>query len=200
MFYFVIQYTPINYAFLGLRQSDPLFFALFSVLIFSYTKPLGGLLFGLAFWLSVWSLKRNNIQVDHMSITAYGIVFLFISTQTAELITAPFPPFGIASISMVSLASFMILVGIYSSTISVTRDKQILLKVRKTIEDRYSLLGTIALSENRQETKKLIMKIYEKIDAGGYNETGIKSSLTVQEVNEYCDQVMEEIKKIRPRK
>jgi hypothetical protein len=200
MFYFIIQYIPIENVFIGLKHSDPLFFALFSVLIFTYTKPLGGLLFGLAFWLSVWSLKRNNIQVDQMSITAYGIVFLFISAQTTELITAPFPPFGVASISMVSLASFMILVGIYSSTISVTRDKQILLKVRRTIEERYSLLGTLALSENRQETKKLIVNIYQKIDAGGYDETGIKSSLTLKEINEYCDEVMEEIKKIHPRK
>ena len=101
---------------------------------------------------------------------------------------------------MVSLASFMILVGIYSSTISVTRDKQILIKVRKTIEDRYSLLGTMAVSESRQETKNILVhKIYEKVDSFGYDETGIKSSLTLSEINEYCDQVMDEIKKMHSR-
>jgi hypothetical protein len=200
LFYFIIQFTPIENEFLYLSQSDPLIFTLFSALIFMYSKPLGGLLFGLAFWLIVWNLRRNKINVDHLTIAAYGIVLLFICTQTIEIITEPFPPFGIASVTLVSLSSYMIFVGIYSSTISVSRDKEILAKVRKIIEERYNLLGIVAFSENKLETGKLAMKLYQKVDNSGYEETGIKSSLTPEEVKNYCEQVVEELRKVKSRK
>jgi len=67
-----------------------------------------------------------------MVITAYGFV-LFLTAANATVLQAAYPPYGLANVSLVGLASFLILMGLYNSAISVVWEyKQ---QTRKTISN-----------------------------------------------------------------
>ena len=80
----------------------------------------GGILFGVAFWTIARNIS-NNIVRDHIIISAYGFVLLFISEQAIVLTYLAYPPFGYATVSFMGLSSYLIFIGIYSSAISIAK-------------------------------------------------------------------------------
>ena len=50
---------------------------------------------------------------------------IFTSNQATMLINLPYPPFGMATISFVGLSSYLLLVGIYASAVSVAEDTKL---------------------------------------------------------------------------
>jgi hypothetical protein len=48
-----------------------------------------------------------------------GFILLFISNQAIVLVEVPYPPFGLITASFMGLASYLILVGLYYTAISV---------------------------------------------------------------------------------
>jgi hypothetical protein len=60
------------------------------------------------------------------------MVFSFyFSNQATTLVSTPYPPFRLATISMFGLSSYLILVGIYSSAISVAADSELRRSIHK---------------------------------------------------------------------
>jgi hypothetical protein len=131
LIYFLIQFQPlfIN-LFSSFLVSEPILFSTLYTLIFTLSKPVGGILFGIAFWSIARKLGNKNIIRDYMIVSAYGLVLVFVSNQAAVLVSAAYPPFGIASASFMGLASYMVLVGIYSSAISVAEDSTLRRSIR----------------------------------------------------------------------
>ena len=79
------------------------------------------------------------------------MILLFTSNQGTTLIYAPYPPFGLITTSLIGLSSYMLLVGIYSSAMSISRDTE-LRKFINTIADReIRLLGSIGFAQAEQE-------------------------------------------------
>ncbi|HEX2407714.1 MAG TPA: hypothetical protein VHJ38_10985 [Nitrososphaeraceae archaeon] len=66
------------------------------------------------------------------------MMFLFGSKDISTIILPSYPPVGIVAISFMSLASYLLLVGIYSSATIVARDimlrKYLSKKVEKMIQ------------------------------------------------------------------
>ena len=61
------------------------------------------------------------------------MTLLFTSNQPLGLIFAPYPPFGLATICYMTLASYLILLGIYSSAISVANDTTLRRSIKKSL-------------------------------------------------------------------
>jgi len=80
-------------------------------------------------------------------ISAYGLVLLFTSNQAIVLVNFDFPPFGLATISFVGLSSYLILVGIYSSAISISQDAKLRQTIKKMTVEESKLLDSIASAE-----------------------------------------------------
>jgi hypothetical protein len=103
---FLIQFQPL---FLSLfyqpLQSNPVLFSILYTVIFSFSKPIGGILFGVAFWTAAKSLRHGTTVRDYMIMSAYGLILLFVSSQAIVLVTAPYPPFGLVTVSFVGLSS-----------------------------------------------------------------------------------------------
>lgn len=60
--YFLIQFQPLFLnLFLQSFQSNPIFLSFLNTLIFTFSKPIGGILFGIAFWTTAKSLKKDSI-------------------------------------------------------------------------------------------------------------------------------------------
>ena len=120
--YFLSQFQPLFlYSFADLRLSNPVLFGIIYNLIFSISKPAGGVLFGIAFWTVAKSLTNKTVK-SYMMISAYGMMLLFTVNQPTGLILVPYPPFGLLIISFMVLASYLIPIGVYSSVISVAQD------------------------------------------------------------------------------
>ena len=92
-----------------------------------------------------------------MIISAYGMVLLFISNQAVLLVIVPYPPFGLATISLIGLSSYLILIGIYSSATSVAQDAKLRVSIRKSVEQQSKLLDTIGTAQMEQEIQRRVI-------------------------------------------
>ena len=110
---------------------NPLQSYTFNVMNSILTKPVGGLLFGIAFWMVGRSVSDEGIS-DYMKLSAIGIMLLSISNQDAGLYLLPYPPFGLPTITFVGLSSYLLYVGIYYSSLSISINTE-LRKISKAL-------------------------------------------------------------------
>ena len=66
----------------------------------------------------------------------------------------PYPPFGLPTICYVGLASYLILVGIYSSALSVANDVVLRRSIRKSVQENSNLLGHIGEAQFEDQLHK----------------------------------------------
>jgi len=202
LIYFLSQFFAlfINYMVSPLLTSKPIFFSILFTLIFTYSKPAGGILFGVAFWTTARSIHRDSIVRDYMTISAYGLMLMFVSNQAIVLVDAPYPPFGLATVSFIGLSSYLILVGIYSSAISVAQDSKLRQSIRNIAIKETKLLDSIGTAHMEQEIQKTVIRITKRNQDRMLEETGIQSSLSEDEMKAYLDTVISEVQKDRNRK
>ena len=194
LMYFLSQYQPIFlYVFSEYRMSEPILFGILYTLIFSLSKLVGGILFCIAFW-SVARTVRDSPVRDYMIISAYGLLLLFISNQATVLVNSSYPPFGLITISFVGLSSYLMLVGVYSSAVSVAQDIKLRQYIRKSVQQQSTLLDKIGTSEMEQEIQKKVIKITKDMSDQIVEQTGIQSSLEEEDVKEYLNKAIEEVK------
>jgi hypothetical protein len=193
--YFLSQFQPLILdLFATYRVSEPVLFGIIYTLIISGSKPAGGVLFGIAFWSIARGVKRSAVK-DYMIISAYGIMLLFTSNQATVLITAPYPPFGLATISFMGLSSYLILVGIYSSAVSVAQDLELRKLIRKYTRRESKVLDSIVSAEMEKEIQNRVMKIVDEQSFKMKEETGVQSSLNEEDIKEYLVKVLSETKR-----
>ena len=95
-----------------------------------------------------------------MIISGYGLLLLFTASQHQILLLNPYPPFGLPTICYVGLASYLILVGVYSSALSVARDSELRKEFYNTARGQLDLLKTIGVTE----MEKQLIKTYKSVD------------------------------------
>jgi hypothetical protein len=195
--YFLSQFQGVVLdVFTPLRALNPILFAVSYTLIFSATQSVGGILFGIAFW-SIARNIQNKVVKNYLVISAYGMVLLFTANQPLSLTLIPFPPFGLATISFLSLSAYLIFIGIYSASLSVALDSKLRSMIRKTTLDEAKFLRDIGTSEMERTIEKRVHTMMTRTQADFKTETGIESSLTDSEAKEYLLEVLEEIKNKR---
>lgn len=196
MLYFLIQFNPMFGSFLSSYfRADPVFIGILYALFVTYSKPIGGILFGVAFLAITRSLSRKNIAMEYTTISAYGFVLLFVSNQAFVLSSAPYPPFGLATINMIGLACYMLLVGIFASAISLSQDIRLRGAIRKAIQRKSNLLSSIAISQITADVQKETVEVYQKTRKKIFEEIGIGPTMSISEAKDYCNKVMDELKK-----
>jgi nitrogen-specific signal transduction histidine kinase len=192
--YFLSQFQPLFlYSFADLRLSNPVLFGIIYNLIFSISKPAGGVLFGIAFWTISKNLTSKTVK-SYLMISAYGMMLLFTVNQPTGLTLIPYPPFGLVTICFMGLSSYMILVGIYSSAISVAQDVKLRQAIRKTAIDQSKLLISIGSAQIEKEIEKKVMAVTQKEKYELIEQTGVQPSLTESDMKQYLDSVLKEIK------
>jgi hypothetical protein len=131
-----------------------------------------------------------------MTISAYGVILLFSSNQITSLILAHYPPFGLASISFLGRGSYLLLVGIYSSAISVANDINLRRSMRQTMERESVMLDKIATSQMQTEIQNRITNIAKHFSEQTkyiFEKTGVESSMQEDEIKEYLKLTLQEI-------
>jgi|ERR1051325_371125 hypothetical protein len=193
--YFLIQFQPLFLnLFLQSFQSNPIFLSFLNTLIFTFSKPIGGILFGIAFWTTAKSLKKDSIVRDYIIISAYGVMLLFVSNQAIVLVTGPYPPFGLVTVSFVGLSSYLMLVGIYCASISISEDVKIRQSIRKFAMRESKLPDSIGTAQMERELERRVMKITKNTSDIMEEQTGVEASLTEDDMKQYLHQVLREVK------
>ncbi len=196
LLYFLSQFQSLFLdMFTSIRIAEPITFGVFYVLFFSATIPAGGVLFGIAFWSLARKIRPTTVK-RYMMISAYGMMLIFSSNQASGLVLASYPPFGLISVSFFGLASYLIFIGIYSSALSVAKDAELRGSIRKSAQQELAFLKDIGTSQMENEVQQRVMKLTRDL-ADKSEGTEILPSLGEEEIREYLDQVVEEIKKNR---
>ena len=169
-------------------------FKVIYTLLFSISKPLGGVLFGVAFWIVANNLKDNKVK-GYLILSAYGMTLLFASNQPTSLILAPYPPFGLVTVCFIGLASYLLYLGIYSSALSVSEDSRLRQTIRKAaLKESQQFLDAIGSAEMEQEIQKKVLRFSKRTKALMEDETGISTSLDDDDIRRYLDEVLIEVK------
>ena len=160
-----------------------------------YTLPalVSGILFGLPFWIIARSLNYNSALKDYMIIAGSGFA-LFEVAITGSVMLASYPPLGLASVSFVGLSSYLILMGIYSSAISMSGDVKLRQAIRKSAVDESKLLVGIGSAQMEQKIEKKVIEMAKGQAASMTDQTGVQLSLTEHDMKQYLSSVLKEIK------
>ena len=195
--YFVSQFLIFSFGLIRpLLILNPTFYGLLFTIIFTLSKPIGGIIFGIGFWLIARNIQKSNVVRSYLIISAYGFLLLFASNQALVLTFTHYPPFGLVTISFVGLSSYLVLVGIFSSAISISEDANLRREIRHLAIRESKLLDSIGRAQVEEEIRKRVLHMtrVSKRDVEGVD---IPSTLDEEDVNRYVEDVLKEIRTIK---
>jgi hypothetical protein len=167
------------------------------LLFISLNSTAGGILFGTAFWTIAKTLRQESAVRDYVVFAAYGFVLLFISNQVTP-VTAPYPPFGIVSMTFLPLSAYLLFLGVYSTAVSISQDNQLRKSVRKFARENVNLLSSIGTAQMEQEIQRTVKSMKDVVaeqEKGLQEQTGIEANLEEDEMKKYLEEVMQEVGK-----
>jgi CBS domain-containing protein len=147
--------------------------------------------------ITIKASSSPSAAANYMMIAAFGLILIFTSNQANLLLNTPYPPFGVITISIMGLSSYLVLVGIYSSAISAAEDSKLRQSIRTFALKETSLLDSIGMAQMEQEIEKRVLVLTKQNQDRMAEESGIQPSLTEEDMKEYLQQVIEEVKKDR---
>ena len=159
-------------------------------------KQAGGFFFAISFIMISLNVDSQKLKYYLMS-TAAGMMLLFSSNQISLVQIIPYPPFGLVTISLISISSFLLLIGLYSLAYSMAYDKRLLENARKMVNQKASrFLYDIGSAQWQKELDKTIPSIMNS-NLSPVNEDNVPTSLTEEEVKDYINEISKEMKKAR---
>jgi hypothetical protein len=174
--------------------TEPVFYGSLFTLLFIFTKLAGGILFGLAFWLISRKIQNGKSIREYLVMSAYGLLLLLLSIQILGIIVVPYPPFGILTISIAGMSSYLVLVGIYGSAVTMTESSKLRKEIRKAVNE-LGFLDSIGSAQLESEIEKEVAAVTNKFRAKLLAETGMPLDIDESEVKDYVNEVLAEIKK-----
>jgi hypothetical protein len=88
-----------------------------------------------------------------MFIAEWGIFLIFSANQVTTLIVSPYPPFGLATLTVLNMRAFLMLIGIYNSATFVSANNELRRFIHKqALESR--LLSLIGRAEMEKEIQR----------------------------------------------
>jgi hypothetical protein len=139
---------------------------------------------------------QTSMVVDFMAISAYGVALLAIAVQS-PIIHTPYPPFGISASSFMTLASYLFSLGFYFSAVSVSQDEKLRRSIRKFVMKESNLLDSIGTAQMEKDIEKTVLKIAKEEQEVLTEQTGVEPSLAEDELREYLEDVLLEVKEMR---
>jgi hypothetical protein len=196
--YFVITYFyqfTLAKLLISYLAVDPITVSIVLGTFLSLSKPLGGLVFAVAFWkISRIIGYEKNIKT-YMIISGWGIFLIFGANQAAVQIIGPYPPFGLPTITVLNVAAFLMLLGIYNSATLVSANNELRRSIYKhTIESRLlRLIGHAEMENEIQRTVKNIAQDKDNLEINTRQQQPVE--LDEKELKKYVDFVVRVVKK-----
>jgi hypothetical protein len=119
---------------------------------------------------------------------------IFVTNQAIVLTLVLYPPLGLSVISLVGLSSYLILIGIYSSAITIAEDSKLRNEIRKIAASKSGLLGSIGLAQLEQQLENEVRAITRKHSGMIDKEAGLEPLSNEDEMKKYLEQILRERK------
>jgi hypothetical protein len=168
-------------------------FNLVYAIFFSPYRQVGGLLFGIVFWITALKVKRTDLRLM-LQMAGTGMILLFGSTVLHGLSHIVAPPFGIITISFTVLAAYLVTIGLYTSAIILSTDSVVLKDVKKLVKKDASLLHGMGSAELRRELERTVVTVTKKHQEEMAKLSGVSTSINEDDIKQYLDQALREIK------
>jgi hypothetical protein len=176
-----------------LLSLDPVSYTMFVTLVFTLSKPIGGILFGIAFFTLARNFRQNAALRNYLIISAFGFVLLYVSNQASVLVATPFPAFGAPTVAFMALASYFIFLGIYSSAISISEDAKLRRMLRRTALDESKLLDSVGTAYMKDEIHRKVLKIRKANSDKMIEVTGLDTVPSESDMKQYIEEVIKEM-------
>lgn len=158
----------------------------------------GGVLFAFSFWFISKRLPESPVKT-FLKIAALGFILLYLSNHT-DVNSATYPPYGMNSLSLLPLASYFVLFGLYSSALSLSQDITLRQHLRSIAKNDSNLLSSIGTAQMEREVNRAVGELKEVADEEEKElaeKTGIETPVPESEIEDYLKQVIEEVAKTR---
>ncbi len=200
--FFVSQFPSLFTDALGpLIMTDPIFYGVLFTIIFFLSNPVGGIFFGIAFWTTARMIKDNELVRNYMIICSFGLILFFISNSAFTVwINLPFPAFGLSSISYTGLSSYLILIGIYSSAITVASDSKLRQSIKKYATSQSRFLDNIGVAQMEEEIERRVKHMAKEISEETRISSGVDVLVSESEMIDTAREAVQEVHKNRERK
>ena len=196
LIFFMAQFTPyITMLIPPAFSLDPFSVARWSTFIVTISKPIAGLMLGLQFWAIAMVTAKNNPTRIYFVISGFGFLLLFTSNQAILMSITPYPPFGLATLTVIGISTYLVLLGVYTSTLSISRDLQLRKSIKRFAKSEAKLLSSIAYAENDKEIERKVKELVAIQSSQIERETGLPSWIDDTEMAEYVKVVQKEFKK-----
>jgi hypothetical protein len=171
-------------------QSDTEFY--FFYLYISLYSIAGGLMFGITFIAIARKIDNPRIK-GYMTLTAFGFILLYISSPMT-LVATSYPPFGIASLSFSGLACYLLLIGLYSTAVTLSRHAQLRKSIRRSINEQHSkLMDGIGMSELQREIDKRVTPLVQRHAEQMNMEAALDFTISEEEVKQYMNEILRDL-------
>jgi hypothetical protein len=173
-------------------ETDSEFFNYY--LYYSLNGVILGFTLGLSFWIISRTMKANKAVSNYLMLSAYGFLFFYIA-NSASVSVASYPPFGFASFALLPLSSYMVILGLFSTAISISQD----VRLRQYIKDltkSESFLGTIGQAQMEKQIKEKAFDLENIVKEQRIEiekTSGVQSSIREQDIKQYLLEVLEEV-------
>jgi uncharacterized integral membrane protein len=162
----------------------------------------GGILFYIGFIVAAKHFQDDWAIKDYLLICGFGFL-LFFNAGQSTLANSLYPPYGLATMSFYGLSSFLIILGLYSSAVSISQDSGLRRLIVKLATNEMNLLRSIGTAHREAEIWKRVNKLKSVVDEEEREmeqRTGVQSSLEDKDVKSYVEEVLQEFGKTKIQK
>ena len=154
-------------------------------------RPVGGAILGVAFLLVSRKIHDPGVK-DLYETLSLGIMLLAISNVDARIYLLPYPPFGLVTISFMGISSYLLMVGIYYSSISTSMNSQIRSMIARSVDKELSFLSNISRSQMEKQIQNRVKVLTERFANDLAEDSGVGMNLKPEEIAHQITLVMKE--------
>src|SRR5262249_16075069 len=119
-------------------------------------------------------------------------MLLSISNQDAGVYLLPYPPFGLPTITFVGISSYLLFVGIYYSSISISIDTQLRRTIESSVDDQIKFVSKMGRSQMENEIENRVKGVTIRLAKILEENSGIETKLENKEIEDYIKIVLNE--------
>ncbi|MFZ0554700.1 MAG: hypothetical protein WAM26_05355 [Nitrososphaeraceae archaeon] len=163
----------------------------------SLNGVIGGVLLGFAFWTIAKAMRANKSVAKYLQLCSYGFVLNFIA-GVGVLVASSYPPYGFVSFAMLTLSSYMIILGLYSTAISISQDirlRQYIKDLSKADSGFLNTIGQAQMEKQVQSKASALENVVKEQRLELEKKSGIQSSVQQQDIKQYLLEVLQEVDK-----
>jgi hypothetical protein len=176
--YFAGTYLDDYHLYEPHTEIDTLYWDLYT----SLNSTAGGILFYIGFIIAARHFHGSMAVKDYLIMCGFGFL-LFFSAGQSTLANTLYPPFGLATMSLYGLSTYMILMALYSCAISVSEDIELRKSIRKSTLRESKFLDSMGTAHMEKDlTTRMVKKAREELRDQMKKSAGIKSSLTDEDI------------------